>query len=105
MSEEQFEQWEFGCLAWCEFASRLGVKLISEANLDLDRFNWGFSEEYKQTPARLMDGREIAGYHLMIKDGKVSGGPFIPAECLPIFPSTQWVSRSGEKPRSVCGRR
>jgi len=82
MSEEQFEQWEFGCLAWCEFASRLGVKLISEANLDLDRFNWGFSEEYKQTPARLMDGREIAGYHLMIKDGKVSGGPFIPAECL-----------------------
>jgi hypothetical protein len=82
MSGEPFDQWEFGCLAWCEFASALGVKLISEANLDLGKYQWGFSEEYKQTPTRLMDGRQVAGYHLMIKDGRVSGGPFIPDECL-----------------------
>ncbi len=82
MTEEQIEKLEFGCLAWCEFASRLGIKLISNANLELKRFSWGFSEEYKQTPLRLMDGRDIAGYHLMIKDGEVSGGPFIPDECL-----------------------
>lgn len=78
----QTEKLEFGCLAWCEFASGLGVKLITQANLDLGRFNWGFSEEYKQTPARLMDGRDIAGYHLMVKDGQVSGGPYIPPQCL-----------------------
>lgn len=29
-----------------------------------------------------MDGRDLAGYHLMIHDGEVSGGPGIPAECL-----------------------
>jgi hypothetical protein len=76
------EKLEFGCLAWCEFASLLGIKLISEADLDLARFNWGFSEEYKQTPQRLMDGRDRAGYHLMVKNGEVGGGPFIPDECL-----------------------
>jgi len=81
-SDDNFEKWEFGCLTWCKFASNLGVKLISEANLDLSEYEWGFSEEYKETPERLMDGREIAGYHLMIHDGKVSGGPFIPDECL-----------------------
>ena len=81
-SDDNFEKWEFGCLTWCEFASNLGVKLISEANLDLNKYEWGFSEEYKATPERLMDGQEIAGYHLMIHDGKVSGGPFIPDECL-----------------------
>ena len=74
----EFEKWEFGCLRWCEFASGLGVDLITSANLDLDKYAWGFSEEYTHTPDRLMDGREVAGYHLMIKDGKVSGGPFIP---------------------------
>lgn len=77
-----FEKWEFGCLKWCEFASGLGVDRITKANLELSKYSWGFSEEYPHTPARLMDGREIAGYHLMIKDGKVSGGPFIPEECL-----------------------
>jgi hypothetical protein len=77
-----FEKWEFGCLAWCEFASKLGVQLIGNANLDLNRYAWGFSEEYKAIPARLLDGREVAGYHLMVKDGEVSGGPCIPEECL-----------------------
>jgi hypothetical protein len=82
MSAEPFEKWEFGCLAWCEFASQLGVKLIREANLDLGRYRWGFSEEYRATPERLMDGRDVAGYYLMINDGEVSGGPFIPEDCL-----------------------
>lgn len=80
--DNDFEKWEFGCLKWCEFASQLGVELITAANLDLGKYEWGFSEEYKQTPQRLMDGREVAGYHLMIHDGKVTGGPFIPDECL-----------------------
>ncbi len=31
---DDFEKWEFGCLKWCEFASQLGVKLISDASLD-----------------------------------------------------------------------
>ena len=82
MTVGELQKWEFGSLAWCEFASTLGVQLIQNANLDLDRYAWGFSEEYKATPERLMDGRELAGYHLMIKDGVVSGGPTLPAECL-----------------------
>jgi hypothetical protein len=78
----ELAKWEFGSLAWCEFASDLGVTLIRSANLDLDRYTWGFSEEYLAIPDRLLDGREVAGYHLMITDGQVSGGPFIPPECL-----------------------
>jgi len=79
---DEFETWEFGCLAWCEFASKLGVELIRNSNLDLEQYSWGFSEEYLAVPERLMDGREVAGYHLVIKDGAVSGGPFIPEQCL-----------------------
>lgn len=76
------EKWEFGSLAWCEFASSLGVQLIQNADLNLEQFSWGFSEEYLAIPDRLLDDRELAGYHLMISNGKVSGGPTIPAECL-----------------------
>ena len=78
----ELEKWEFGCLRWCEFASGLGIKLITRANVDLHNCEWGFSEKYTHTPERLMDGRKLAGYHLMIKDGKISGGPFIPQNCL-----------------------
>ena len=78
----ELQKWEFGSLAWCEFASELGVSLIRNANLNLDKTAWGFSEEYLATPDRLMDGREVAGYHLMIRDGVVSGGPLIPDACL-----------------------
>jgi hypothetical protein len=79
---DEFEKWEFGCLAWCQFASKLGVVLIRNSNLDLEQYSWGFSEEYLAVPERLMDGRELAGYHLMIKDGEVRGSPTIPMECL-----------------------
>ena len=78
----KFEKWEFGCLRWCEFASQLGVTLITNAKLDLSECSWGFSEEYTHIPTRLLGNRDIAGYHLMIVDGKVSGGPFIPEDCL-----------------------
>lgn len=78
----EFEKWEFGSLPWCEFASRLGVQLIRGANLDLNSYTWGFSEEYLAIPDRLLDDRELAGYHLMIKNGDVTGGPTIPEECL-----------------------
>lgn len=75
------EKWEFGSLEWCKFAAETGVKLINQANLDLDRYEWGFSEEYTHIPKRLLAGREKAGYHFMIKNGKVSGGASLPNEC------------------------
>jgi len=76
------EKWEFGSLEWCEFAAETGVKLIKQANLDLDKYEWGFSEEYTNLPKRLMMGRDKAGFHFMIHNGKVSGGASLPDECL-----------------------
>jgi hypothetical protein len=76
------EKWEFGSLEWSKFAGETGVKLINQANLDLDKFEWGFSEEYTHIPRRLLAGREKAGYHFMIHNGKVSGGASLPDECL-----------------------
>jgi len=76
------EKWEFGSLEWCQFAGETGVKLINQVNLDLDKYEWGFSEEYTHIPKRLLAGREKAGYHFMIHNGKVSGGASIPKECL-----------------------
>ena len=76
------EKWEFGSLEWCKFAAETGVKLINQANLDLDKYEWGFSEEYTHVPQRLLAGREIVGWHFMIQNGKVSGGASLPIECL-----------------------
>ena len=76
------EKWEFGSLEWCKFAGEAGVKLINQANLDLDKYEWGFSEEYTHIPKRLLAGREKVGYHFMIHNGKVSGGASLPEECL-----------------------
>jgi hypothetical protein len=76
------EKWEFGSLEWCKFAAETGVKLINQANLDLDKYEWGFSEEYTHIPKRLLAGRDIAGWHFMIHNGKVSGGASLPVECL-----------------------
>lgn len=108
-TDKDFEKWEFGCLKWCQFASRLGVKLISEAGLDLGKYDWGFSEEYRQTPERLMDGRDVAGYHLMVHNGKVSGGPFIPEECLALpgfHVSVEWalIAHSSYLPFNTIGQ-
>ncbi len=76
------EKWEFGSLEWCKFAAETGVKLLNQANLDLDKYEWGFSEEYTHIPKRLLAGREKVGFHFMIHNGKVSGGASLPIECL-----------------------
>ncbi len=76
------EKWEFGSLEWCKFAEETGVKLINQANLDLDKYEWGFSEEYTHLPKRLLAGRDKVGWHFMIHNGKVSGGASLPIECL-----------------------
>lgn len=104
----KLDKWEFGSLEWCEFASNLGVNLIRRAELELDRFEWGFSEEYLATPDRLMDGRNVAGYHLMIRGGELSGGPFIPEECLALpgfHVATEWamIAHSSYLPFNTVG--
>ena len=75
------ERWEFGSAEWCQFAGELGVRLITEANLDLSKFEWGFSATYTNIPDRLLAGRDEASWHFMISGGKVSGGAGVPVEC------------------------
>ena len=78
----ELEKWEFGSLEWCEFAAKTGVKLINQAKVDLSKYEWGFSEEYTHLPKRLLAGRDKAGFHFMIHNGKVSGGASLAIECL-----------------------
>lgn len=88
-------RWEFGSQKWCQFAAETGVRLIKEANLDLSKYEWGFSEEYSHIPERLLGERDKAGWHFMIHDGKVSGGAGLPAECLSLpgfHVSVPWAS-------------
>ena len=108
-ANNQVEQWEFGCLEWVQYASTLGVKLFEEAELDLSKYEWGFSEEYTNIPERLLDGREKAGYHLMIHNGKVSGGTSLPDECLALpgfHVSVEWatIAHSSYFPFNIEGR-
>lgn len=74
--------WEFASLQWCQHCGELGAQLLRDSGLDLNKFSWGFSEEYLLTPERLMAGRDAAGYYFMIKDGEASGGAGLPDECL-----------------------
>ena len=74
--------WEFASAEWCQHCGELGARLLAESDLDLSRFEWGFSEEYLRTPERLMAGRKAAGYYLMISNGEVSGGAGLPEACL-----------------------
>jgi hypothetical protein len=78
----QNQRWEFGSIEWVKYAAGLGVALIEQSGLDFTRYEWGFSEEYTHIPERLLAGREKAGYHLMIHEGKVTGGASLPDECL-----------------------
>ena len=71
-------EWEFGSAEWCQFAGELGARLIRESDLELSKFEWGFSEIYTHTPERLMAGRDQAAFHFMITGGKVSGGAGAP---------------------------
>jgi hypothetical protein len=79
---------EFASEAWCLALAQKGVELLKEAaaygSLKLDQIEWGFSEEYWNTPTRLMEGRRAAVSWFMVKGGQVSGGAggTIPAECL-----------------------
>ena len=74
--------WEFASTQWCQHCGELGARLLGESDLDLSKFEWGFSEEYLRTPERLMAGREAAGYYFMVSNGEVSGGAGLPEACL-----------------------
>ena len=76
------EKWDFGSAEWCQFAGELGVRLLEESDLDLEKFEWGFSEIYTHLPDRLMAGRDQAAFHFHITGGKVSGGAGAPKENL-----------------------
>ena len=109
-ASNEVERWEFGCLEWVQYAAKLGVRLIEEAGLDLRQYEWGFSEEYTHIPERLLAGRDKAGYHLMIHDGNVSGGPFLRDECLALLGfhvSIDWalIAHSSYYPFNTVGRK
>lgn len=105
---------EFGSLAWCEACAAAGVKLLEEGDLPAD-LEWGFSEIYTHPPQRLLtDGRTEAGYYIMVKDGRITGGDGAPEECraLPGFHvRLQWglicnqsaskYGRDGQRQRSA----
>ena len=72
---------EFGSKEWCESCAKYGVQLLEDGNLPAD-LAWGFSEIYTHAPPRLLaDGREMAAYYIMVKDGRVTGGDGAPEEC------------------------
>jgi len=105
----QNRRWEFGSIEWVQYAAGLGVALFEQSGLDLSKFEWGFSEEYTHIPERLLAGRETAGYHLMIHNGKVSGGTSLPDECLALpgfHASVDWalIAHSSYFPFNVEGR-
>lgn len=81
-SQNDAAKWEFGSAEWCHWAGELGARLLEEADLDLDRYEWGFSEIYTHTPERLMAGRDMAAFYFTISGGKISGGAGAPAENL-----------------------
>ena len=105
---------EFGSLAWCEACAAAGVKLLEEGDLPAD-LEWGFSEIYTHPPQRLLtDSRTEAGYYIMVKDGRITGGDGAPEECraLPGFHvRLQWglicnqsaskYGRDGQRQRSA----
>jgi hypothetical protein len=75
---------EFGSKAWGEACVEGAIKMLEAANLP-DSINWAFTEDYSHPPARLMEGgRTHAGYYLMVKGGKISGGDGILDEALTI---------------------
>ena len=106
----EIQRWEFGRIEWVEYAAGLGVALFERSGLDLSRYEWGFSEEYTHIPERLLAGRDKAGYHLMIHNGKVSGGISLPDECLALpgfHASIDWalIAHSSYFPFNVEDRR
>jgi hypothetical protein len=76
------EKSEFGSVEWRQFAAQTGVRLLENAHLDLEKLEWGFSEEYTYLPVRLLGGCERSAWHFMIHHGKISGGASLPEQCL-----------------------
>ncbi len=75
---------EFGSKQWGEACAAAAVKILKAANLPKD-FEWAFTECYTHPPARLMqDGRQQAGYYIMVKNGEITGGDGEPSEALAI---------------------
>ena len=82
--------YEFAEEEWCLACAARGVAMLEEAiakgRLDVtkEENNWAFSEEYTETPERLMQGRDMAVYWFYLKDGVARGGAggSIPEECL-----------------------
>jgi len=73
---------EFGSKAWGEACAAASVKILEAETLPAD-LEWAFTEHYFHPPARLMEGgREKAGYFIMVKDGKITGGDGCPDEAL-----------------------
>jgi hypothetical protein len=73
---------EFGSRAWGEAVVENALKMLEAANLPAS-ITWALTEDYTYPPARLMDGgRKHAGYYLMVKEGKVSGGDGVIEEAL-----------------------
>jgi len=106
---KQVARWEFGSVEWVEYAAELGVSLLGQSGLDLNKFVWAFSEEYTHIPERLSAGRDKAGYHLMIRNGRVNGGITLPEECLALpgfHVAIDWalIAHSSYFPFNVEGR-
>ena len=75
---------EFGSKEWGEACAAAAVKILQAADLP-ESFEWAFTECYTHPPARLMQGgRQKAGYYVMVKDGKITGGDGEPEEALAI---------------------
>ena len=85
---------EFASEKWCLLCAAEGAALLQEAadagSLDLSTCTWGFSEEYYNTPHRLMGARTKAVYWFYVTDGTISSGAGteIPAACLVSLPTS-----------------
>ncbi|MAI41004.1 MAG: hypothetical protein ACJ0Q6_07045 [Candidatus Azotimanducaceae bacterium] len=105
---------EFGSKAWGEACVEAAIRMLEAAKLP-SSITWAFSEDYTYPPSRLMEGgRKHAGYYLMVKNGKISGGDGIleEARAIPGFHAkVPWASicnqsgafygREGGKQRSA----
>lgn len=75
---------EFGSKEWGAACAAASVEILEKETFP-EGFAWAFTEHYTHPPARLMEGRgEKAGYYIIVKDEKVSGGDGIPDEALAI---------------------
>ena len=91
---------EFGSKEWGEACAAAAVKILEAADLP-EGFEWAFTECYTHPPARLMQGgRQKAGYYVIVKDGKITGGDGEPEEALALCnQSGAFYGREGGRKR------